>query len=357
MWPYTYSSCGGDGTGLDQPGANQAQRISACPDPPGFDRTKYGLAPGVGRGAPELDIVEMKWVVRGVWGPVGRGGCCCCCCTRRCRAAAPTHRLEAHRLRPPPTAHRLGPAAGCPAPPAACLPPTLCTRPTLHLRRVPPSINEDTGKPIPLGLPRGGGKGQHPNAFNSMTMQAAPLLANGTTWNDPTKGTDEFPQGPLGPGLYLPQDAMGPGQPLGESARWASAAGWPRATPPPDHAHSAACLPHRASRPLCLAQRACGRTPRTGRAILLGACCRSCAPPATPTCWTPSGEGQWWGWWRRACLHHGPSSGSGIWSPAGLSGRRCLLRRPGNLVQDSLSVMATLTPSYFNSFHKFGAPG
>jgi hypothetical protein len=34
--------------------------LAACPDPPGFDRTKYGLLPGVGRGAPEIDMVEMK---------------------------------------------------------------------------------------------------------------------------------------------------------------------------------------------------------------------------------------------------------------------------------------------------------
>lgn len=35
-------------------------------------------------------------------------------------------------------------------------------------------------------------------------------------------------------------------------------------------------------------------------------------------------------------------------------------RRPGNLVQDSLSVMATLDAKFYNSFHKFGvvsAPG
>lgn len=29
--------------------------------------------------------------------------------------------------------------------------------------------------------------------------------------------------------------------------------------------------------------------------------------------------------------------------------------RPGNLVQDSVSVMATITPDYFKNFHKFGA--
>jgi hypothetical protein len=44
---------------------------------------------------------------------------------------------------------------------------------------VPPSINKKTGEQIPLGLPRGGDKGQHPNAFNSMTLQLGPLLPNG----------------------------------------------------------------------------------------------------------------------------------------------------------------------------------
>lgn len=57
---YTYSSCGGGDVGQGQAGANQPQRITACPDPPGFDRTLYGLEPGVGRGAPEIDMVEMK---------------------------------------------------------------------------------------------------------------------------------------------------------------------------------------------------------------------------------------------------------------------------------------------------------
>ena len=38
------------------------------------------------------------------------------------------------------------------------------------------------GNKVPLGLERGGGKGQHPKAFNSMTLQLGPLLPNGTTW-------------------------------------------------------------------------------------------------------------------------------------------------------------------------------
>lgn len=36
--------------------------------------------------------------------------------------------------------------------------------------RVPPSVKEN-GEVVPLGLPRGGAPGQHPNAFNSMTLQ------------------------------------------------------------------------------------------------------------------------------------------------------------------------------------------
>ncbi|PRW60711.1 glycoside hydrolase family 16 [Chlorella sorokiniana] len=201
MWPYTYSSCGGDLSGLDQPGANKPQTITACPDPPGFDRTKYGLLPGVGRGAPEIDMVEMK---------------------------------------------------------------------------VPPSINKKTGEQIPLGLPRGGDKGQHPNAFNSMTLQLGPLLPNGTTWNDPAKSTAEYPQGPLGDGIYLPQGPMKPGQPLANM--WTHATYWKGEFAP-------------------------GMMPQLKQ-----------------------------------------------------YGNEDLLQtiRPGNLVQDSVSVMATITPDFFTSFHKFG---
>ena len=58
--PTPLRSCGGGDAGLSAAGANKPQRLSACPDPPGFDRTKYGMQPGVGRGAPEIDLVEMK---------------------------------------------------------------------------------------------------------------------------------------------------------------------------------------------------------------------------------------------------------------------------------------------------------
>lgn len=61
----------------------------------------------------------------------------------------------------------------------------LCLGPC-SARRVPPSINEQTGEPIPLGMPRGGGEGERPWPFNSMTLQvgragaAGPAGAAGT---------------------------------------------------------------------------------------------------------------------------------------------------------------------------------
>ncbi|KAL4440631.1 hypothetical protein ABPG75_003632 [Micractinium tetrahymenae] len=36
------------------------QRFSACPDPKGVNRSQWGLLPGQGRGAPEIDIIEVK---------------------------------------------------------------------------------------------------------------------------------------------------------------------------------------------------------------------------------------------------------------------------------------------------------
>ena len=61
MWPYSYSTCdaaaGGKNSGWSK---LDPQAISACPDPPGFDRKLYGMAPGVGGGAPEIDLFEAK---------------------------------------------------------------------------------------------------------------------------------------------------------------------------------------------------------------------------------------------------------------------------------------------------------
>ncbi|KAI3431296.1 hypothetical protein D9Q98_004355 [Chlorella vulgaris] len=60
FWPYSYSSCGGADVGAEfGAGGPALQNISACSDPPGFNRTKFGLEPGVGRGAPEIDLLEV----------------------------------------------------------------------------------------------------------------------------------------------------------------------------------------------------------------------------------------------------------------------------------------------------------
>ena len=84
--------------------------------------------------------------------------------------ALPSARV-APTLLPPSTPHMplaLTPSHR-PTAPTPC--PPLC--------RVPPSINEQTGEPIPLGLPRGGRPGERPNAINSMTVQSGPLLPTG----------------------------------------------------------------------------------------------------------------------------------------------------------------------------------
>ena len=52
--------CGGGDVGVEKPDGPTPQNITACPDPPGFDRTKFGLLPGQGRGAPEIDLIEVK---------------------------------------------------------------------------------------------------------------------------------------------------------------------------------------------------------------------------------------------------------------------------------------------------------
>ncbi|KAL4420044.1 hypothetical protein ABPG77_007483 [Micractinium sp. CCAP 211/92] len=61
MWPYTYDHCGGDAVGREFGDQGPIpQRFSACPDPKGVNRTLWGLLPGQGRGAPEIDIIEVK---------------------------------------------------------------------------------------------------------------------------------------------------------------------------------------------------------------------------------------------------------------------------------------------------------
>lgn len=207
MWPYSYNSCGGDLSGSEKEGANKPQKITACPDPSGFNRTLYGLLPGQGRGAPEIDMVEMK---------------------------------------------------------------------------VPPSIDESTGQPIALGLQRGGEPGQHPAAFNSMTLQAAPLLPNGTTWMS-VNNTDSH--GPLGPGMYLNQAPMQPGGALEGM-----------------YTHS--------------------------------------------TYWT--------GEFAYGMVPQLREAQSRLGFDEGNFQNMLMNIRPGNLVQDALSVMATLTPNFYQAYHKFG---
>ncbi|PSC67615.1 glycoside hydrolase family 16 [Micractinium conductrix] len=62
MWPYSYDECGGDEVGREFGAAGPIpQRFSACPDPPaGPDRARWGLHAGQGRGAPEIDLLEVK---------------------------------------------------------------------------------------------------------------------------------------------------------------------------------------------------------------------------------------------------------------------------------------------------------
>ena len=58
FWPYSYSTCEGSQANAwsDLPGQN----ISACRDPKGFNRTHWGMAEGIGRGAPEIDLLEVR---------------------------------------------------------------------------------------------------------------------------------------------------------------------------------------------------------------------------------------------------------------------------------------------------------
>ncbi|KAL4424790.1 hypothetical protein ABPG77_000830 [Micractinium sp. CCAP 211/92] len=123
FWPFSYNSCGGGDVGPSAGGADPpvGQNITACPDPPGFDRTKFGLLPGQGRGAPEIDMLEVM--------------------------------VGSSRKRKP---------GSLPPPPAAP------------------------------------GQQVYPHAL--MTLQAGPLLPNGTTWTE--NGNEP------GPGMYLAKDGL-----------------------------------------------------------------------------------------------------------------------------------------------------
>ena len=59
MWPISYNNCSGS---EKVPWSSlQPQRVTACEDrPPPAERARLGLLPGQGRGAPELDILEVS---------------------------------------------------------------------------------------------------------------------------------------------------------------------------------------------------------------------------------------------------------------------------------------------------------
>lgn len=59
LWPFSYNKCGGEWWALKDTGA-KPQSITACPDGPGVDRTRWGFAPGEGRSSPEIDMIEFK---------------------------------------------------------------------------------------------------------------------------------------------------------------------------------------------------------------------------------------------------------------------------------------------------------
>ena len=59
MWPISYNNCSGS---EKVPWSSlQPQRVTACEDrPQPSERARLGLLPGQGRGAPELDILEVS---------------------------------------------------------------------------------------------------------------------------------------------------------------------------------------------------------------------------------------------------------------------------------------------------------
>lgn len=62
FWPYSYSECGsGSAQNTSIPGSEvPSQKVSACPDGPDFNRTRYGFKPGQARNAPEFDVFEAR---------------------------------------------------------------------------------------------------------------------------------------------------------------------------------------------------------------------------------------------------------------------------------------------------------
>ncbi|KAL6780778.1 hypothetical protein ACKKBF_B11790 [Auxenochlorella protothecoides x Auxenochlorella symbiontica] len=58
MWPYSYSTCD-DAARKVAWSTLPGQRFSACMDRPGQDRGRFGWEQGRGRGAPEVDLIEV----------------------------------------------------------------------------------------------------------------------------------------------------------------------------------------------------------------------------------------------------------------------------------------------------------
>lgn len=59
FWPYSYDVCDAAAGKVDW-SSLPGQQVPACADAPGFNRTRYGFAQGVGRGSPEIDLFEMS---------------------------------------------------------------------------------------------------------------------------------------------------------------------------------------------------------------------------------------------------------------------------------------------------------
>ncbi|KAK2077814.1 hypothetical protein QBZ16_004662 [Prototheca wickerhamii] len=59
FWPYSYDVCDA-AAGMVDWSSLPGQRVPACADAPGFNRTRYGFAQGLGRGSPEIDLFEMS---------------------------------------------------------------------------------------------------------------------------------------------------------------------------------------------------------------------------------------------------------------------------------------------------------
>lgn len=72
FWPYSYDVCDA-AAGVVDWSSLSGQSYSACPDTSGQNRTRFGWTAGVGRGAPEVDMFEMRSVCVLCGGGVGCG--------------------------------------------------------------------------------------------------------------------------------------------------------------------------------------------------------------------------------------------------------------------------------------------